>query len=87
MSDSKTSKHNDDLFKRVVEGKFKEQFNRGLLQGTKAISRVVYDKATDEKRTNAEKIEDIKKFCSVMLSMDVKENPKHEGGQENDGHD
>ena len=50
----------------------------GLIQGAKAISKVVYDKATDESKTFEERIEDIKKFCLVSLGkeqMEAEEQP------------
>lgn len=61
--DSKTEKQLNKVFKE----KFKEVHLNGLLQGTKAISKVILDKANDTSKTSEERLEDIIKFCEVSL--------------------
>ena len=71
MARKSVQKHNDEMFKKTFEEGFKKHFQNGLLQGSRAICKVVYDKASDEKKTIEERIEDIKKFCSVLIGLPV----------------
>lgn len=64
-------KHNDELFAQTFREGFKKQYQNGLLTGSKAICKVVHDKATDDAKTPEERIEDIKKFCGVLLGLNV----------------
>lgn len=41
----------------------------GLAIGTKAISQVIYNKATDESKSCEERLEDIIKFCQIGLAI------------------
>ena len=43
-------------------------FQKGLLQGSKAVCKVIYDKANDNKNNANEKIDEIKRFCEVSLN-------------------
>ena len=71
MAKKTAPKHNDEMFRKTFEEGFKKHFQNGLLQGSRAICKVVYDKACDEKKTVEERIEDIKKFCSVLVGLPV----------------
>lgn len=54
---------------------YRSVFRSGLLQGSKAVCKVIFDKADDDSKTLEERIEDIKKFCKVSLkepSVEVK---------------
>lgn len=61
----------DKQAEKVLRERFnkslKDTFTRGLLQGSKAIAKVVFDKANDESKTLEERIAEIKRFCSVSL--------------------
>lgn len=61
-----TNKTEKQLREAFNEG-FKKAHTSGLLQGTKAISKVVLDKATDTRKTPDERLADIIKFCEVSL--------------------
>lgn len=41
----------------------------GLAAGTKAISQVIYNIATNEEKSLEQRIEEITKFCSVGLAI------------------
>lgn len=70
-----TGAHNDAMFRDVFKEGFKRQYQNGLLQGARAMCKVVYDKACDEHHTLEERIEDIKSFVGTLLSIPVKEEP------------
>ena len=61
-----------------TENKLKEEFEktlrqthtRGLIEGCKALSKVILDKANNTDKTPEERILDIIKFCEVSLSKD-----------------
>lgn len=55
--------------KLEIEAKLLEVRQAGLAMGAKAISGVVYEKATDESKTYEERIKDIIQFCSVGLNI------------------
>lgn len=61
-----TSREESILREEFNKG-YKSVFQNGLLQGSKAVCKVVLDKANDERKTLEERIEDIKKFCRVSL--------------------
>lgn len=61
------NKNTEKMLKETFDKSLKDTFNKGLLQGSKAVSKVIYDKANDKNKTADEKIEEIKKFCSVSL--------------------
>lgn len=67
----KAPKHNDALFRKTFEEGFKKQYQNGLLTGSRAICKVVFDKANDETKDPQTRIDDIKKFCSVALGLPV----------------
>ncbi len=71
-----TGDHNDAMFREVFKNGFQKQYQNGLLQGARAMCKVVYDKACDEKKTLEERIEDIKSFVGTLLSLPVKEEQK-----------
>ena len=49
---------------------FKEQYRRGLLDGTRAFTKVIYDKATDETKSVEERLQDVVQFAKVSLNID-----------------
>jgi len=68
-------KHNDKEFHDKLQMSFRyrleEQFKRGLLQGSYAITKVVYDRATDENKTVDERLENIIAFCKTGLGLNA----------------
>ena len=48
----------------------KEQYHRGLLDGTRAFTKVIYDKATDETKSVEERLRDVVQFAKVSLNID-----------------
>lgn len=48
----------------------KEQYHRGLLDGTRAFTKVIYDKATDETKSVEERLQDVVQFAKVSLNID-----------------
>ena len=75
-------KHNDELFRETFREGFKKQYQNGLLAGSRAICKVVSDKASDETKTPEERIEDIKKFCRILAGLDKPLAVKHEESAE-----
>lgn len=72
-----TSREESILREEFNKG-YKSVFQSGLLQGSKAVCKVIFDKANDDSKTLEERIEDIKKFCKVSLkepSVKVKKLP------------
>lgn len=61
-----TSREESILREEFNKG-YKRVFQNGLLQGSKAVCKVIFDKADDDSRTLEKRIEDIKKFCQVSL--------------------
>ena len=58
---------------KVLEEAIKEQLTNarttGMGIGAKSISKVIYDKATAEGKTDSEKLDDIIDFCKVGLAI------------------
>lgn len=63
------SKHNDQVFKRVVTGGLKKQHTAGVAQGAYAMCKVVLDKATDESKTAEQRLEDVIAFCKICTKL------------------
>lgn len=58
------TKKQEKLFEKKLQEQLKTQFQKGLSDGCKAVSSVIYDKVKLYNRTNAEEvIADIKRFC------------------------
>ena len=66
----------DTIGKMEIQTKLLQIRQEGLATGTKAVSKVIYDKATDESKTYEERIADIIKFCKVGLAIKEKEEEK-----------
>lgn len=45
-----------------------EAHRNGLLQGSKAMCKVILDMVNDAKKTPEEKIDDVRRFCEVSLT-------------------
>jgi hypothetical protein len=58
---------NEEAILTVFDKKVKEQYQRGLGDGYSAICEVILDKATNDKLSDKEKIEDIVIFCKTSL--------------------
>ena len=52
-----------------IESKLLEVRQAGLAAGTKAVSQVIYNIATNEEKSLEQRIEEITKFCSVGLAI------------------
>lgn len=63
------SKHNDQVFKRVVTDGLQKQHTAGIAQGAYAMCRVVLDKATDESKTVEQRLEDVIAFCKTCTKL------------------
>lgn len=61
------NKNAEKVLKETFKKSLRDTFQKGLLQGSKAIAKVIFDKANDVSKTADERIEEIKKFCSVSL--------------------
>ena len=72
MARKKAARHNDEMFRKTFEEGFKKQFQNGLLQGSRAMCKVVYDHASDESKPAQERIDYITKLCGVLLNLPVK---------------
>ena len=59
----------DTRSKLEIESKLLEIRQAGLAAGTKAVSQVIYNIATNEDKTFEQRIEEITKFCSVGLAI------------------
>lgn len=55
--------------KLEIESKLLEIRQAGLAAGTKAVSQVIYNIATNEDKTLEQRMEEIIKFCSVGLAI------------------
>ncbi len=63
------SKHNDQVFKRVVTGGLQRQHTAGVAQGAYAMCKVILDKATDETKTAEQRLEDVIAFCRICTKL------------------
>lgn len=61
------NKNAEKVLRETFKKSLRDTFQKGLLQGSKAIAKVVFDKANDVNKTAEERIEEIKRFCSVSL--------------------
>ena len=66
-------KETNEKLTSLVQAKLLEQRQNGLAEGCKAISKVVYDKATDESKSYEERIRDIIIFCETGLTIKTEE--------------
>lgn len=59
---------------RLFEKKAKEMLEKerivGMRIGAKSVSQVIYNKLTDNSKTDTEKIAEVIKFCKVGLKID-----------------
>lgn len=53
----------------AIKARLLEYKQSGLAEGCKAISTVIYEKATDESRSYEERIRDIISFCETGLAI------------------
>lgn len=60
-------KQEEKQLRELFTNSFKDTFRNGLLQGSKAMCKVILDKANDTAKTPDERISDIVKFCEVSL--------------------
>lgn len=60
-------KQEEQQLRELFTNSFKDTFRNGLLQGSKAMCKVILDKANDTAKTSDERIADIVKFCEVSL--------------------
>lgn len=63
------SKHNDQVFKRVVTGGLQKQHTAGVAQGAYAMCKVVLEKATDETKPVEQRLEDVIAFCEICTKL------------------
>lgn len=61
------NKNAEKVLKETFKKSLRDTFQKGLLQGSKAIAKVIFDEANDVSKTADERIEEIKRFCSVSL--------------------
>ena len=59
----------EKAIRQQLEQSLKEQYQRGLLVGTKAMLKVIGDTIAEKDKTNEEKLASIMKFCNTMLDM------------------
>ncbi len=69
----------NDRLETAVRAKLLEWKQAGLAEGTKAISTVIYEKATDENKTCEERLDDIIAFCKTGLA--IKTEDKENAGE------
>lgn len=67
------SKHNDNVFKRVVTDGLRKQHTAGVAQGAYAMCNVVLAKATDENKSAEQRLTDVIEFCRICTKMAVGE--------------
>lgn len=72
-------KETNEKLTSLVQAKLLEQRQNGLAEGCKAVSKVVYDKATDESKTYEDRIRDIITFCEIGLA--IKTEDKENAGE------
>lgn len=65
----KLSKEQEAFLKKEFGRGFEEQFKNGLAQGVYAVSKVVFDKASNEELSPEERLADIANFCKVSLDV------------------
>lgn len=68
----------DTRFKLEIESKLLEIRQAGLAAGTKAVSQVIYNIATNEEKSLEQRMEEIIKFCSVGLAIEEKKKEEKE---------
>lgn len=61
------NKENEKTLEKAFKNGFQKSFNNGMLQAGSAICKVIYDKATNAKKSPEERLADIVKFCEVSL--------------------
>lgn len=59
----------DEIATNEIQTKLLKVKQDGLAVGAKAISKVVYDKATDESKSYEDRIHDIITFCATGLAI------------------
>lgn len=64
----------DTKFRAEIESKLLAIRQAGLTAGTKAVSQVIYNIATNEEKSLEERMQEIIKFCSVGLAIGEKKN-------------
>ena len=62
----------ESKFRLEIEAKLLEVRQAGLAAGTKAVSQVIYNIATNEEKSLEERMNEIIKFCSVGLAIGEK---------------
>ena len=63
-------KNKQDALVAAFKKGLKEQYHRGLLDGTRAFTKVIYDKATAEGKSVEERLQDVIQFAKVSLNID-----------------
>lgn len=58
----------------AIKARLLEYKQSGLAEGCKAVSTVIYEKATDESKSYEERIRDIISFCETGLAIKTVEN-------------
>jgi hypothetical protein len=58
---------NEEVIVKVFDKKVREQYQRGLAESYSAICSVVLEKATNDKVSDKEKLQDIIDFCNTSL--------------------
>lgn len=53
----------------AITEQLKQTRNAGMAIGAKSVSKVIYDKAMAENKTDSEKITDIIEFCKIGLNI------------------
>ena len=61
-------------FEAAIKARLLEYKQSGLAEGCKAVSTIIYEKATDESRSYEERIRDIISFCETGLAIKTGEN-------------
>ena len=63
------NKSQEEKLRKEFEHGFKTQFKNGMAQGVYAVSKVIFDRASDESMSPEERISEIKRFCQVSLNV------------------
>lgn len=63
------TKSQEEKLRKEFEHGFKTQFKNGMAQGVYAVSKVIFDRASDESVPCEERIQEIKRFCQVSLNV------------------
>ena len=66
-------KNKNDIEKEMLDV-LKQTHTNGLLQGSRAMCKVILDKANNKSKSSEERLEDIIKFCSISLGSSGQEN-------------